>query len=153
MEQNMEKEIYEEKYTNLLDLKLWINQRDLNKNLVENIVNDQIKYANKYKEFTFPGALVIVFFNNKRYLIDGQHRFNALKILYEQYKVDISIAIQIYVCDNKTQIDELYGMLNHINTNNCMVVDGKIDPDGEKLKQIKIKLKEKYGYKIWVKLG
>ena len=30
-----------------------------------------------------------------------------------------------------------------------MIVNGKIDPDGEKLKQIKMMLKEKYGYIIW----
>ena len=88
-------------------------------------------------------------FNNKKYLIDGQHRFEALKILYTRYKHNISVAIQIYECDDKKQIDELYGMLNHINTNNCMIINGKIDPDGEKLKQIKVILKEKYGYVIW----
>jgi len=72
-----------------------------------------------------------------------------LKILYTKYNHDISVTIQTYVCNDKKQIDELYGMLNHINTNNCMIVNGKIDPDGEKLKQIKMMLKEKYGYIIW----
>lgn len=143
------KNIYDANYTNLTHIELWINQRDLNKNLVDNIVKGQLEYYKKYKEFTFPGVLVVVHFNNKEYLIDGQHRFEALKILYTKHKHDILIAVQTYECNDKKQIDELYGMLNHINTNNCMVVNGKIDPDGEKLKQIKTILKEKYGYVIW----
>jgi len=149
VESKMNPSVYYEKYTNLTDIELWINQRDLNKNLVDNIVKGQLEYYKKYKEFTFPGSLVVIHFNNKKYLIDGQHRFESLKILYTKYKHDILVVIQTYECDDKKQIDELYGMLNHININNCMVTDGKIDKDGEKLKQIKTMLKEKYGYKVW----
>ena len=139
---------YYQKYSQLSYLKLWHNQRDLNKNLVAKIVENQLEYHRKYGEFTFPGSLVVVQFGDY-YLIDGQHRLEALKILYYQYKCDIEVTIQIFVRNDKNQIDELYGMLNNINTNNCMVVDGKIDPDGEKLKQIKNSLKERYGYIIW----
>lgn len=113
------------------------------------IVEGQLEYYRKYKEFTFPGTLVVVDFNNSSYLIDGQHRFEALKMLYDKYNYDITVAVQIYICNDKDRIDELYCMLNNINTNNCMVKDGKIDSDGEKLRQIKIKLKEKYGHEIW----
>lgn len=148
-ESNMEVQFNYEQYTNISHIELWQNQRDPNQNLIDKIVKDQIEYHKKYKEFTFPGALVVVHFNNKEYLIDGQHRFKALEILYTKHKYDIAVAIQIYICNDKKQIDELYGMLNQINTNNCMVIDGKIDPDGEKLKQIKTILKEKYGYVIW----
>ena len=145
----MNQHIYYENCTNLTHVELWKDQRDLNMNLVDTIVKDQLEYYKKYKEFTFPGALVIVRFDEREYLIDGQHRFTALKILYDKHAHDIKIAIQIYECNNEKQIEELYGMLNHINSNNCMVIDGKIDQQGPKLKQIKTILKEKYGYKIW----
>ena len=145
----MEQNIYYVYYTRLNQIELWKNQRDLNKNLVDNIVKFQLEYYKKYKEFTFPGVLVAVNFDDKCYLIDGQHRFESLKILYDKHAHDVKIAIQIYTCNDEKQIDELYSMLNHINTNNCMVTDGKIDLDGVKLKQIKIILKDKYGYKIW----
>jgi hypothetical protein len=138
-----------QKYSDISHIELWQNQRDANQNLIDKIVNGQLEYYKKYGEFTFPGSLVIVRFKGEAYLIDGQHRFKALEILYNKYNCDIEITIQIYVCDSKKQIDELYCMLNQINTNNCMVMDGKIDPEGEKLKQIKTMLKEKYGYKIW----
>lgn len=139
-----------EKYSTINHIELWINQRDPNQNLIDKIVKDQIEYYKKYKEFTFPGALVVVHFNNKQYLIDGQHRFRSLEILYNKHKYDIEVAVQIYICDDKKQVDELYCMLNQVNTNNCMVMNGKIDPDGEKLKQIKMMLYEKYGTKTWV---
>jgi hypothetical protein len=150
VEVKMKKYIGYKQYSNISHIELWINQRDPNQNLIDKIVKDQIEYYKKYKEFTFPGALVVVHFNNKEYLIDGQHRFRSLEILYNKHKYDIEVAVQIYVCDDKKQVDELYCMLNQVNTNNCMVVNGNIDPDGEKLKQIKMMLYEKYGNKIWV---
>jgi len=146
----MEQVIYYESYTNLSHIELWENQRDPNMNLVDSIVKSQLEYYKKYKEFTFPGVLVAVNFDNNYYLIDGQHRFESLKNLYNNHAHDVKVAIQTYKCNNKNQINELYGMLNNINPNNCMVTDGKLDPDGLKLKQIKTLLKEKYGYKIWV---
>jgi translation initiation factor 1 (eIF-1/SUI1) len=149
METEMKQEIGHVYYTGLDQIELWKNQRDLNRNLVDNIVKSQLEYYKKYKEFTFPGVLVIVNFDDKYYLIDGQHRFESLKILYDKHAHNVRIAIQIYTCNDEKQIDELYAMLNHINSNNCMVTDGKIDLDGVKLKQIKTILKEKYGYKIW----
>jgi len=149
IEMEMKNYIFFKRYSNLIHIELWENQRDPNQNLINKIVEDQLEYYKKYEEFTFPSALVLVHFNNKEYLIDGQHRFKALEILYNKYKYDIEVGIQIYVRDDKKQIDELYCMLNQFNTNNCMVIEGKLDPDGEKLKQIKIILKEKYGYKIW----
>lgn len=145
----MESKIDYEYYTAIKHVELWKNQRDLNQNLVDTIVNDQFDYYKKYKYFTFPGVLVIVRQHSKDYLIDGQHRFNALRILYNKYRQDIKVAVQLYQCDDSSHIDEIYSMVNHINTNNCMVVEGRIAPEGEKLRQIKIKLKQQYGNKIW----
>lgn len=140
METEMEKYINYENYSDITDILLWSNQRDLNRNLVDKIVAGQLEYYNKYKSFTFPGTLVVVDFNEKYYLIDGQHRFQALKILHDQYHFDIEIAVQTYQCNDGKRVDELYCMLNNINSVNCMVKDGKIDPDGEKLKQIRTRL-------------
>ena len=44
VESKMEKDFYYEKYTNLTNIELWINQRDLSKNLVDNIVKGQLEY-------------------------------------------------------------------------------------------------------------
>lgn len=149
MEKETEGYVRYENYSDIADIVLWSKQRDLDRNLVNKIVAGQLEYYNKYGIFTFPGTLVVIDFNEKYYLIDGQHRFQALKILYEQYHYDIEIAVQTYECNDGKRVDELYCMLNNINGNNCMVKDGKIDPDGEKLKQIRIRLRERYGYEIW----
>lgn len=145
----MESKIDCELYTNIKHIELWKNQRDLNQNLVDNMVDYQLNFYKKYKYFTFPSVLVVVRQYNKDYLIDGQHRFNALRILYNKYKYNIKVAVQLYFCDDSQQIDELYAMLNHINSHNCMVEDGKITSNGKKLRQLKIELKKCYGHKIW----
>ncbi len=145
----MESKINYELYTAINHVELWKNQRDLNQNLVDTIVKDQLNYYKKYKTFTFPGVLVIVRQHSKDYLIDGQHRFNALRILFDKYQYDIKVAVQLYINDDASQIDEIYSMVNHINTHNCMVEGGRMAPEGTKLRQIKIKLKQMYGTKIW----
>ncbi|HSW76507.1 MAG TPA: hypothetical protein VLG50_05655 [Candidatus Saccharimonadales bacterium] len=145
----MEPKLDYEKYSTIKHVVLWKNQRDLNQNLVDTIVKDQLDYGKKYGLFTFPGILVVVRWDNKDYLIDGQHRFNALHTLYTKHKYDIKVAIQLYQCKEEEQIDSLYSMLNHINSNNCMVKDGQIDPDGAKLREIKTLLKQSYKSKIW----
>jgi hypothetical protein len=137
-----------EVYTNI-ECELWISQRDIDESHVENIVNYQSKLYEERKYFIFPSALVIVNFKDTCYLIDGQHRLKAIKILYEKYKRDIEIPVIYYNCDNKKDVDRLYTMINNINTNNCMVENGNINTNGLMLKQIHQQLKQLYNCKIW----
>ena len=54
-------------------------QRILNPIKVNEIIKTQIDYYKKYKHFNFLGVINIHYCkeNKKKYLVDGQHRYNA----------------------------------------------------------------------------
>lgn len=139
------------KYEDLKNIQMWENQRELNVNTINAIVESQCNYYQKYKRFDFPGIIVIANLKgNYSYIIDGQHRLKAIEKLLTLYNnISIFLAIQIFWCDAKSHVDDLYSMLNTINTNNCMVSNGKISQSGATLKRIHTLLEEEYGSVIW----
>ena len=91
-------------------------QRLLDKTKVNDIINYQLEYYEKYNNFNFVAAspINIHFYNKEYYIIDGQHRFIALKELYETYKHNITFYIQIVTVET---IEELKNNNNMINKN------------------------------------
>jgi hypothetical protein len=138
-----------EMYTGLKTIELWESQRDPNINLINSIVDSQLLYFKEHNYFIFPSAIIIAEFSKNYYIIDGQHRLGAMKFLYETYKHDIGIAVVFYECKTKKDVDELYAMINNVNTNNCMTIEGVMTNNGKKIKTIHKLLKENYGVKIW----
>lgn len=139
----------QQNYENIKDFPLWKNQRDCDRNRINNMVKDQIKYYEKYKCFTFPGSLVIAIVDGKSYVIDGQHRRETAKELKLLHPTEtIILTIEERYCQSEEHVNDIYIMLNNVNTNNCMIKDGQIDPQGEKLKLLHVALQEKYK-KIW----
>lgn len=138
-------------YEELKNTQMWENQRELNVNTINAIVESQCNYYQKYKRFDFPGIIVIANLKgNYSYIIDGQHRLKAIEKLLKLYShVSIFLAVQIYLCDTKARVDALYSMLNTVNTNNCMVSNGKISQSGATLKKIHSLLEAEYGSAIW----
>ena len=78
---------------------------------------------------------------NKYYLIDGQHRFRALKKLYEEYAHDIEIFIEIVQIKNSAELKENYFILNK-NTQLPELLD--IENDKSLLKELMEYFQEKY---------
>ena len=136
-------------YTDIRDVELWESQRDPNMNLVNTIVEQQLAFQHEHGYFCFPLPLVMIKFNNHLYLVDGQHRREAMKMIYLNHHYNVNTHVIYYTCAIKKQVDQLYGMINNINTNNSMVTNGHIDNDGPKLRQIRVLLKQLYNTKIW----
>ena len=60
-------------------------QRILDINKVNEIYNYQDNYYKENNCFNFIGTINIQCFNDNNFLIDGQHRYNAIKKLYTRY--------------------------------------------------------------------
>jgi hypothetical protein len=136
-------------FESIKDIPLWKNQRDCDLHRIDKMVQDQLTYYNKYRQFTFPGSLVVAIVDNKSYLIDGQHRrevVKEIKVLYPD--LPIMLNIEERYCHSEEHVNDIYVMINNVNTNNCMIKDGEIDPQGEKLKDLHVALIKKYD-KIW----
>lgn len=147
MDKNFATKIVE--YEEIKDIPLWESQRDCDINRVNKIVEDQLIFYEKYKHFTFPGSLVIAIYQNSPYMIDGQHRRDAMKIIKSDHPdMPLTLTIEERYCYSKDHVNDIYIMINNVNTNNCMIKNGQIDPEGAKLKELHILLSNEYG-KIW----
>jgi hypothetical protein len=69
-------------------------QRYKNIDVINEIVEYQINFFNKTKTFCFIGEITLAFQDSKYYIIDGQHRYESFKIIYNKcpfYKVCINV--------------------------------------------------------------
>lgn len=81
-------------------------------NKVNDIVMYQLEKLKEKNKTNFLGVLSLNKLEDKYYLIDGQHRFKALKKLYEKHSHDIEIFIEIVNIENSSELKENYITLN-----------------------------------------
>ena len=93
-------------------------QRIIETNKVNEIVMYQLNELKEKNKTNFLGVLSLNMLENKYYLIDGQHRFRALKKLYEEYAHDIEIFIEIVQIKNSAELKENYFI--YVKFVNCM---------------------------------
>ena len=89
-------------------------QRIIDNNKVEEIVNYQLDYLKKYNQTNFLGVINIhkCIENNEYYLVDGQHRFTAIKKLLHDYSHDIDICIEIVNVKTRKELKDNYDLIN-----------------------------------------
>lgn len=61
-------------------------QRDLDERIVNRLLEYQLEFRNNHDTFNFIEPIKFGVYNNKYYLIDGQHRMQVIKKLSEKYK-------------------------------------------------------------------
>lgn len=128
-------------FLELKDVIIFENQRPLRESLVDDIVKKQKDHYKVYGVYEFPGALIVAHYNKKYYLIDGQHRYAAMKKLKAD---DIYVSIEERKCKSLAHINHLYVMINNINSHNNMITDGVVDQNALQLKVLSTKMQEKY---------
>lgn len=113
------------------DIKIPDCQRILDNDKLNNIIEFQKELFIKYGEFKFLGVISVVNLNDNYFLIDGQHRFNAMKMIYNSSdgKNNFSVYVQmIYVqC-----IEDLKSVYNNINENTPLpdiIFENKLEKD------------------------
>lgn len=116
-------------------------QRIIETNKVNDIVMYQLNELKETNKTNFLGVLSLNKLDDKYYLIDGQHRFRALKKLYEEYAHDIEIFIEIVQIKNSSELKENYFILNK-NTQLPELLD--IETDKSLLKELMEYFQEKY---------
>jgi len=88
-------------------------QRDLMEDHVFEIVKFQREYKNKNGSYIFPNCLQLCRLKNDLFCIDGQHRFEAIKNLYNDDKLfDWKIDIEITECQNETEMIDMFQIIN-----------------------------------------
>lgn len=82
-------------------------QRRVDSSHVTRIVEYQIKQFKKYGEVDHGNAFVIGELNDTHYLLDGQHRYCALKLLVENYDDSIRNKPIVYMLKKVTTLTQL----------------------------------------------
>jgi len=86
-------------------------QRESNIEVINEIIDYQISFFNKTKSFCFMGELTLVIQDNNYYIIDGQHRYEAIKRIYNKcpfYKISINLIKP----DSNFTIENAFHLLN-----------------------------------------
>lgn len=87
-------------------------QRIRDDDKVKEIVELQDLYKKKHGHFNFLGSINIHEYNNKYYLVDGQHRFTAMKKLYNSGYSELNIDIELTTVENMEELKFNYTMIN-----------------------------------------
>jgi hypothetical protein len=107
-------------------------QRLLNHQHLESIIDKYEKTFHKHKKINYYGAIILCEYNEKKYLIDGQHRFYALKHMYEKYNLDTNIILQIIFCNSNQEMKEHFKNIN----SNLELPDYILELENDEKKQI-----------------
>ena len=89
-------------------------QRIKDQQKIDEIVEYQESYFRKNNKFNFLGAINIHYNiqNKKYYLVDGQHRFNAIKKLTNKGYEKIDVLIELIMVETLEELKENYSLIN-----------------------------------------
>lgn len=121
-------------------------QRMKNDNHVKDIFNFNDFYYQKHKCFYLLASLSIGSLKSETsnifWLLDGQHRMYAYSLLYEKYKKDFQISVDLY---QKESIEELHDIYDRINKNLPLPIYFPIYSDTILVNQFINKMQKEFG--------
>ena len=129
-------------------------QRILNNNKVNEIIDYQKTYKKQYQFFNFLGVLILCKFEDKTtnsniyYLIDGQHRYQAMKHFQQEFMQEFNVYIQIIPVDHIEKMLEYYNVINK-NTPLPDIQYEIVDKEKQILQETINYFQEKYPKDIW----
>lgn len=89
-------------------------QRIIDVNKVKDIVDYQLNHIKKHGYHNFLGTINIHYLIPKKefYLVDGQHRYEAIKRLYNNHSQDISCYVEFVHVHDSEKLRENFNLLN-----------------------------------------
>ena len=87
-------------------------QRILNIDNLNSIIQHQETMFLKYKTYKFIGAITFCLFCDHYYLVDGQHRYHAMKQLFDKYSHDYSCWIEVIRVESLDDLKSVYEVIN-----------------------------------------
>jgi hypothetical protein len=88
-------------------------QRLLNKDHVQQLVTDQMKEYERFGCFSILQSITCADMNNKRYILDGQHRVAAFKLLKSlKYPMAQHIPLVVYKTESIQELKDYYIRIN-----------------------------------------
>jgi len=91
---------------------IWRGNRNIDLNRIEEIFNHFNGIYRKNKTVEFEGTISYCLLDNLCHMVDGQHRFEALKKLYDTININFPIVIEVFVVEDKEEIREKFILIN-----------------------------------------
>lgn len=96
-----------------MEITIPTEQRIQLKDKINDIVEYQINIHKQRNTFLFSPPIHIEKLNNELYLIDGQHRYEAIKQLYHKKYTNFYIYVEEVTVNNMEEMKENYKMINY----------------------------------------
>ncbi len=88
-------------------------QREVNVEVINKIYENERAFYKKHNHYMIPGAISIAVLNGVEYIIDGQHRMAAYKLLWDENPgQSLVININYYHCESMNALEEIYKLTN-----------------------------------------
>lgn len=122
-------------------VRVWERQRTLDPERVQELVDYQRNYYKKYDKYNFHGTLTIALLRGQFVLLDGQHRFEALKILAKTSTIiaDMPIWVEFNLTRSEEEIFKIFQTINK----SISVPDTFINPNNL-IKAVCERIKDKF---------
>lgn len=112
--------------------------------IIKYIITKTVETLNKYP-VPFLNMIYCCKYDNKIYILDGQHRYKAYYKYYNETKKDFNVVLNIKECITIDEIKEYFRELNNNYVLHNLILE---DNDLEKAKEIKLYMKTKYNKHI-----
>lgn len=122
---NIERGIMELNSSNIDNLLKWNHNREIYEQHVEKFLDllKLDKFIFELREFNF----VYKPKEKKYYIIDGQHRIEAIKRFLKESNTSVKINVCLYISNNNKEIKKLFMILNHYEPQNASVLSGDVN--------------------------
>jgi len=102
----------------ILDYYIPSFQRLLNKEYVRTLCEDQLCEFEKFNSFSALQSITCALYNNRMYVLDGQHRIHMFKTLKDEHNISLSKNVVPVITYYVDTLDELRSYYNRINKHN-----------------------------------
>ncbi len=116
-------------------------QRDFIIERVEKLYDTLMNYYNEYGYVHDMNLIHICYYNNKYYILDGQHRYRAYNQFSEEIYEDFNILVCFYKCDTREDYRNIFRELNDNFISSDLIID---ETEMEKSEKLKEHIKDKY---------
>jgi len=97
-----------------LNLQIPACQRQFTIERIDELFDNISNVFSKNKEVPFLGTLKIAKFENKLYIVDGQHRYFAYKRFFEKYNLPFRLGYEERSCDSYRDVQDYFRSINDI---------------------------------------
>lgn len=107
-------------------------QRLLSQKHIDNLIDDQVEEFEKNGCFSILQSITCADLNKKRYILDGQHRIAAFKVLKNKgYPLSQNIPLVIYEIDSVNEMKQYYIRINNHNPINPLEINNEWFDNGK----------------------